>query len=391
MADSKDTGYIKRLFERAGQAGREYVYTLLRVTGPELDRSDSLIKLRSRLSKQTATESHDDLAAEYQTLAGNEDVIELIANLLNCVQGKPYSSVPFHHLDQGSFPQEIIRGTLPQKIGDLRRVASQCQIEELSSALENAYSIYVSNSDFKVDHDELINALHACTELLTALLETYFSERLRFRQWNRFHKVSAFEVMELLTNDEYGLYGFRMHFPTGSHALFERHPDTHEGRNFFVPEISFFVGLINEMQSAWSIEGKRLHELNLPGRYNRLGEWKPIAGPMAIELLSTEARSSSDDPDIQGSLFYILSTGFRVIEFVVVSNIDLPHEEVTFGNQLHLWKCPTPDEDLCSNINSRLYDGWLELESVDAEQIRHSLAMIEVRRLIIYCGSKIQP
>jgi hypothetical protein len=366
-----NSDYIETLFGKAWSAGREYLYTLLRVTGPELDRSDSLVKLRARLNGAL---SDREIIAEYRDWVGNEDVIDLIANLLNRVLGKPYSSLPFHHLDTGTFPQEVIRATSKQKIEELIRLASEAEMPELSSRIHEVYSLQIPNDN----EGGVVGAATNARAFFIKLLEVYFSERLRVKNWNRFQKASAFEVMELLTNDEYGLYGFRMHFPTGATAFFERHPETHDGRNFSVPEISFFVGLIDQMQNAWSIEGKRLHELSLPGRYNRDGQWKPIAGPMAIEALSEEARSLSEDPDVQGCLFYTLSTGFRVIEFVVRANIDLPHEQVSFGNQLHLWKCPLSDDEMRSNNNFKLYDGWFEIESVDPDQIRHSLAMIDV-------------
>jgi len=149
-------------------------------------------------------------------------------------------------------------------------------------------------------------------------------------------------------------------------------------RNCLVPEITYFVGLIDNLQKAWQIHGKQLHELNLPGRYNRVGEWKPIVAPMAVATLAEECRARSDDPDIQGALFYLLSTGFRVIEFVVRTNVDLPHEEVSFGRSLHLWKCPPLEENPLANSNFRIYDGWFDLESADTDYIRHATAMIGV-------------
>lgn len=374
MLSEKTSNHIQTLFNSArAQDGREYIYTLLRVTGPEVDRSDSVVRLQKALSDAS---SQGDVQAEYRNLVENEDVLELLCNLLNCAKGNPFSTVPFHYLDKGSFPQ-IVRAGLNDKIEEVCRLAADFR-PEFSDVMTEVYGTYLSTGHDKVDTEQFKAALSSCRSFLKALLVTYFSERLSFKDWNKFQKVSAFEVMELLMNDQYGLYGFKMHFPTGSHALFERHPDSHDGRNFFVPDVSFFVGLIDAMQSAWSIEGKRLHELNLPGRYNKLGEWKPIAGPTAIQTLSSEARSLSDDPDVQGAAFYILSTGFCVIEFVAVLNVDLPHEQVSFGDRLHLWKCPPLEKSPDSNVNVRIYDGWLQLDSFDINEVRHSIAMIEV-------------
>lgn len=363
-------------------AGVEYIYTLLRVTGPEVDRTDALVKLRSELKEPREALSEPNLFSLYCSWANNEAPLELLANLLNCVQGKPYSVVPFFHLNKGRYPQKVQEATPQEKIKELSRLATETGREELARAINKAYPDAIVEACFDQSQppiDQLRTAFQKCRLLLSALTEVLFFERLKYRDWHKFHKVSPFEVIELFTNDEYGLNGFWMHFPNGASAEFVRHPERHEGRNFLVnPHIEYFVGLLDNLQKAWQIDGKRLHELNLPGRYNPMGEWKPIVAPEAVATLSDEARTLSDDPDVQGALFYILSTGFRVIEFVVRTNIDLPHEEVRFGENFHLWKCPPLDETPQSNSNFRIYDGWVDLESVEPDYVRHAIAMIGV-------------
>jgi hypothetical protein len=147
------------------------------------------------------------------------------------------------------------------------------------------------------------------------------------------------------------------------------------GQNFLVGDrITPFVGLL-PFPEEWLVNGKRLHELGLNGRYNQLGEWKPIVYPSLPNKLIQEALASSSDNDVQGSFFYILATGYRVIEFVVQTTVDLPHESCSFGKYFHLWKCP-PYESSPLHQNTRIYDGWLELESVDPEYIRAAIAEI---------------
>ena len=361
--------------------GLAYIYALLRVTGPEVDRSDKLVKLRSELKESGEALSEQELLSLYCSLATNEAPLELIANLVNCILQKPYTSIPFHHLNKGQYPEKVLKATIFEKAKELSRVAVEAGMAELARAIDEAYLADVvgdCSSPPLSSLDRLRGAFRECRLFLTSLVEIYFSERLKFLDLSRFHKVSPFEVIELLTNDEYGLYGFKMHFPAGANAWFERHPERRDGQNFFIPNIKFFVGMLDNLQKAWQIDGRRLHELNLPGRYNPIGEWRPIVAPEAAVTLSEEARSLSDDPDVQGALFYILSTGYRVIEFVVRTNIDLPHKEVRFGSKLHLWKCPPAVENPLSNSNQYIYDGWFDLDSVEPEKVRHAIAMIGV-------------
>lgn len=375
-------GHVKRLYRDAElKDGVEYIYTLLRVTGPELPEPDPIIRLQSELGDDVDSLSDEDVFSRYCSLARHEAPPELLANLLKCARGEVYSVVPFHHLDQGKYPN-IRRATYAEKIKELSRLADEGGRPELARAIDDAYPAELLErcaTKEPLDTQHLRATFTKFQSLLLPLANTCFAERLKYSDWSKFFKVSPFMVLELLTGDGYGLYGFRMHFPNGVHSQFERFPDSSKGMNFLVsPHIEHFVGLIDNMQKAWQIDGKRLHELNLPGRYNPRGEWRPIVAPEAVAVLSEEARALSDDPEVQGTLFYILGTGFRAIEFVARTNIDLPHDSVSFGKHLHLWKCPPVDESPLHNSNMRTYDGWLELDSVDPEYVRDAIAMIGV-------------
>lgn len=374
--------HIKRLYRDAElKDGVEYIYTLLRVTGPELPEPDPIIRLRDELGGDPALLTDDDVFSRYCSLALHEGPIELLANLLKCARGEVYSVVPFHHLNQGEYPN-IRRATYAEKIRELSRLAGEGGRPEIARAIDEAYPTEMLErcaTREPPESERLQATFEHFRSLSLPLANICFAERLKYRDWSKFFKISPFMVLELLTDDEYGLYGFRTHFPTGSHAMFERHPESSKGQNFLVrPHIEYFVGLIDDMQKAWQIEGKRLHELELPGRYNPLGEWRPVVAPEAVAVFSEEAQSLSDDPDVQGTLFYILSTGFRAVEFVVRTNIDLPHDSVSFGHQLHLWKCPPLDASPLYNSNLRTYDGWVELDSVDPDHVRHAIAMVGV-------------
>lgn len=181
-----------------------------------------------------------------------------------------------------------------------------------------------------------------------------------------------------------------MPLPGGSNAHFVRYPDRMEGQNFLVGDrITPFVGLL-PFREEWKVRGKHLHELGFTGRYNEPGEWKPIFYPARPEKILEEALLVSNDPDVQGCWFYIQTTGFRVIEFVVQTTVDLPHETCSFGKAFHLWKCP-PYESSPLQQGTRIYDGWLELESIDAEYHRDAIAQIgmAVNRLAFAYDAKV--
>jgi hypothetical protein len=206
----------------------------------------------------------------------------LLANLLSCAEGQLYSVAPFSHLNTGEFPN-VHFADQNEKIRDLPRMASRAGRKELAQAISRAYrsdllkACAENNSPPLQQVSELLKDFRS---LWTPLLDRYFDERLKYRKWPKFHKVSPFMVVELLTNEDYGLYGLRMHYPAGANSEFERHPESHRGQNFLVnPHITPWVGLIDNLQKDWLIGGKRLHELDLPGRYNPMGEWRPIVAP----------------------------------------------------------------------------------------------------------------
>src|SRR5687768_12144072 len=95
---------ISNLFRDAeSKGGVQYIYTLLRVTGPNLRQKDQLIELQADLTEASSL-SGKELFAKYCSWIGLEEPLELLANLLNCAEGRLYSVAPFSHLNTGEFP-----------------------------------------------------------------------------------------------------------------------------------------------------------------------------------------------------------------------------------------------------------------------------------------------
>jgi len=132
--------------------------------------------------------------------------------------------------------------------------------------------------------------------------------------------------------------------------------------------------------------------VGLLGRYNKLGEWKPIVYPADSDSLQKEAASFSNDPRIQGSIFYMMCTGHRVVEFVICSTLDLPIEHATLGDKLHLWKCPPLDGEQPLSQSIHIYDGWVELDSPGIENVRAAIDTIAIaaNRLAFIYGASVK-
>jgi len=63
------------------------------------------------------------------------------------------------------------------------------------------------------------------------------------------------------------------------------------------------IGDLDARRDEWRVGEKRLYEVGLPGRYNTLGQWKPIFYPSDANQLHAEARAASPDDGVAAALF----------------------------------------------------------------------------------------
>lgn len=374
---------LKKLFgEAKSNGGLDFIYTLVRVDGIKCNTPDPILELQSLLKNHDDKFSDEEIVSRYHSLVSFEEPFILIANLINCTLKKPYDISPFHHLYTGQFPN-IIRPTPDLVALDLVKLAEDAGKPEIAQLINEVYPDNILKDCFSNDNlpdSNLLNdTFQECKTFLSVLLEIYFAERLKYIEHPAFCKIEGFDVLEILVNEKYGLYGFRRHFSNGNSATFIRHSDSTECINIsFGPPLCFHVGNLDQLKDEWRVGDKRLYEIGLQGRYNVLGEWKPIFYPGEYEHLLKDARSLSDDPDVQGIFFYMMCTGHRVVEFVVRTKIELPKDSLSFGKKFHLWKCSPIDGSSPTEQNDCIYDGWFELDSVDPEYIRSVIATIDV-------------
>lgn len=354
---------INDLFTEAQEKeSLQYVFTLLRVeeTGGI---TDPLIIAKKKIDSDLYTEVDEDSVKE---------ILEIIANLLNCCLGYPYSYSPFFNLYKGNYP-ETIKPTSVEMLKDI--------IERLSSTGKDDFAKLLDSSNLKYNTPKKRSGKKT-KEFAREFLKIYFGKRLEFDQKWKIYKMPDFQVLELMTNSDHGLYGFKLHFSNGTIANFERHEDftISSGIIFLGTQITFMAGDWSEMQKKWIIDGKKLYEIGLPGRYNKRGEWKPLVYEGDFDLLNKELldflkeeKDKADFYDLYGCFQYIMATCHHVVEFIVKTNIKFPFEDNNFSvgkNKFTLSLIKFDDSISNSFSNMHVYDCSVVLESITIDNIR---------------------
>lgn len=363
------------LFEEARKrAGVEFLFTLVRVDGIQSFQGyeDEFLVLRREINEPAVEQTLE----KYRRLASFPGPLKVLLNLVNCSEGKLYEISPFRELVKGTFPN-LIQPTRSQLLAFVATRLRDAQQQELAASFEESYrpELFDPQPDKAVD---LKSSLGNLQVFLKNFLDRYFRELALAAEQPRFIKLpGSLDVLELLVDEEMGgLNGLRLHFPQGCKADFFRTRQGISGVNLeFGPPVTFLMMSMSPSSNEYRVEGKRLYEIGLEGRYNKLGEWKPLIYPGDATHLIEECRELSDDPDVQGVLMYMRLTGHRCIEFAFRSNLETPGSFTgTESNDLWIWKCPKNEDTAHANV--RVYDGWLQLRTGDVQEIEEGLQSI---------------
>ena len=77
--------------------------------------------------------------------------------------------------------------------------------------------------------------------------------------------MPQYEVLELLSSEDEGLYGFHMHFSNGSRATYTRRKSGTDATNITFERdggINFMVGLLTALEPVWKINGEPVTDWN---------------------------------------------------------------------------------------------------------------------------------
>lgn len=425
----KYKAYLWDLFHRAqDNGGFNFVLTLLRFNGMSIGHWDPMVEAREAL---------DDLSEMIRQAAQDQDKVkrlyrlsllvychatemsapyEILYNILNCVQGKNYEMSPFADLirpknkKDKSFFREVILPSPRAKIEKLREKCKAIQESKLMELFDSFFRQDIRNafyhSDYCIDLDEgTFNIteprfgksipLAEINEILVkgfafyeAFFQTYYGWRFVAGKVKRFHRWPRYEVLELLSNEEEGLYGFTVHISNGTRCTFERHKDKVVAENVMFEKegLSLQIGLLDDLREEWTVRGEPYREPMDRDRYNKNGEWKPIVYPAPIDKIQTEIRALTEDPRKQGCLFYTRCTRQPVIEFYAYGTLDVGLEEFVHSNGLRIYRCGwlTHEEN---GQTIHVYDGTTPLNQGSVESVEKALKEVDAT-LAELCNSK---
>ena len=253
------------------------------------------------------------------------------------------------------------------------REASKEILKKNPGKFSDLIDIYFPKSWEKLSEEQKERAVD-----FTKNIYIFYRKHLKkLSNYPRYIKLNSFDVVELIVNHRKRIVEcFKIHFSNGSHALFERTDTGTMAINLDLSSngVGVMIGMISEQKDEWMVGDKHLYEIGLPFRYNKLGEWKPLIFPGKSDDLQERARNlSNEDNRVAGALFYIFCTGHRVIEFAAKSQLKLPEEIISFYTGLHIYQIESNNKD----NNEAILDGWIELDSIEPEDILVAIDIIE--------------
>lgn len=336
---------IFSLFQDAQKKnGVQYLFAILRVGGIESYSEDPLLTFNHQIFTSKVTPAE---------IASAKDFWALVTNLSLIAGGYSYNPYIFGTSEGTNYIEE----------------SKKLVAKDLAKTLDKIFP----NPNEKITSEQ--------TEFLNRFF-AHFKRRIEsFLTEPKFIKLPGFEVLELLVDDPAGLYGFKLHFSNGSNAEYIRHSKGTSAINL-MPEasgIGFMIGDLSKQKQEWRVGDKELYEIGLPGRYNSPGEWMPIVYPGNSDRFKNKALDATEDERIQGVLFYMYCTGYRVIEFVVKMAVKMPKKITTLpgGVELELVPQNSPIKGMTDLENEFVYDGSLYLEDPKIETIKKGLDTIQ--------------
>lgn len=341
---------LQNLVKKTNEKGTiQLIFTLLRLCGIETYKVDPIEAFMKNFREAKGSEDLKTL------LAKAKDMWAILFNLLLLSEKKEYN--PNFMTNQSIDDYYLYGKDLAMRLGIKEQVINELIPDPSKATLEELKDFFGK------------------------FLEVYEGLITSFSNFPKFHKLQNFETFEVL-NDGNKLNGFKLHFSNGSHAMFIREGSGTMAINFSFSgdNIEFNVGSIDALIKDWRVGGKRLFEVGLSGKYNITGEWKPLIHPSEDKILSDIGGKAKElaggDEDSEGVFYYMLATGYPVIEFVLKTVVKLPEKELTLPNGITLVNIDL-NNDPIDTKRSHIYDGWLVLEDVTPQGVLKSLEEIQ--------------
>ena len=202
----------------------------------------------------------------------------LVMNLLRCRAGMDYHISPFHYLYRQKGKSLVrVPPSVAAKMRAIREFEAKHSDGRVISQLEKAVDESIRNSFFHSDYcfsdseyrslgsptkvfefSDLDRFLDEAFAIYGALLAIWSSARQQLGSQKKVHKLPNFETLELLSDDDRLLSGFKVHFSNGSVATYNRTPAGTIAENLTFGgdgDVGFMVGDIGRMKRGWYWNG----------------------------------------------------------------------------------------------------------------------------------------
>ncbi|MBC8283875.1 MAG: hypothetical protein H8E32_08690 [Nitrospinae bacterium] len=208
---------------------------------------------------------------------------EMLANILRILAYKDYLVKPFGCLGRpkSGLSFSWVGPTTQEKFSELKRQAKAVGEVKLSECIDQFFDeslrSAISNSEYEFQDeffnwtengeklqkpkDEVDETLYNGLAFYTAFLINHNHFKMMFREMPRLHKWPDYQVLEILSNENTGLYGFNIHFPNGTKAEFSHSEEGITSQNIFHnPDgsIQFNSGFHETEEEKWKINGEEI-------------------------------------------------------------------------------------------------------------------------------------
>ena len=286
--------YLDTFFGRAHERSPiELLFTLLRVDGAAdqdwdpFEESQRAFK-EFNLLIEKADKDLSDIASSRIALLMYCQAVEmtaphnLLANVLQIIAGNRYQMNPFFDLYRRPKKKGTLRHIPPSATTKMRRIKKLAKkvdennlVEIIDSFFDDQVRNAFSHSDYIITEEyfrwtdggrasqmpiaELEQKIKNCFAFYGALLECSPRWCRRLGKFPRYHKLSRYDVLELLKDDDGLVTGFKMHFSNGSYASYSRGSDGSKPMNIRPDKdgaIDFMIGDLDKIEKVWKINGK---------------------------------------------------------------------------------------------------------------------------------------
>jgi len=212
---------------------------------------------------------------------------EIMANMLGCILGSKYVISPFAKYIKRK--KNVLFSDIPPsatvKFRHIKILCERANNTELPKAIDtffdedirNAFShsdYILTDSNFRTRKgglpqqetlEILANKLDRCFDFYGAFIYLHRRWLKELNNTRTYHKLPNYLALEILKDDDIGVYGFNVHFSNGNKATYTRKLSGTEQINIGFEKdgsLRFIAGDLDELEPNWKIDGKVIEDFD---------------------------------------------------------------------------------------------------------------------------------